>query len=62
MYKELLTHMNTYTMLQTNIRGYQFQLSQLYCPKLTNMYKELLTHVIRLLILHTGEVIIHEFD
>ena len=49
-------------MLQTNIRGYQFQLSQLYCPKLTNMYKELLTHVIRLLILHTGEVIIHEFD
>ena len=62
MYMELLTHMNTYTLLQTNIRGYQFQLSQLYCPNLTNMYKELLTHVIRLLILHTGEVIIHEFD
>ena len=62
MYMELLAHMNTYTLLQTNIRGYQFQLSQLYCPNLTNMYKELLTHVIRLLILHTGEVIIHEFD
>ena len=45
MYKELLTHVNTCTMLQTNIRGYQFQLSQLYCLKLTNMYNELLTHM-----------------